>query len=89
MRGRGGRGGEQVPYGQGGACRFDSGVFTLLRSGGTRDRIPRQDACAEFALAQAWIRTMRQRQETATMRSVALVLCPTPTAFALRRRKGE
>ena len=55
---------------KGGACRFDSGVFTLLRSGRTRDRSPCQDACAEFALAQAWIRTMRQRQETTAMRSV-------------------
>ena len=58
---------DQVPYGRG-ACRFDSGVLTLLRSGGTRDRSPCHDACSEFALAQAWIRTMRQMQRTTAMR---------------------
>ena len=71
---------------KGGACRFDSGVFTLLRSGRTRDRSPCQDACAEFALAQAWIRTMRQRQETTAMRSVQRwVLVP----FGASVFKGE
>jgi len=60
---------EQVPYGRGGACRFDSGLVTLLlRSGGTRDRRSCHGACAAFAPAQAWIRTARQMQGTTAMR---------------------
>ena len=62
-------GGSGGAYGRGGACRFDSGLVTLLlRSGGTRDGRSCHDACAAFAPAQAWIRTARQMQGTTAMR---------------------